>query len=456
MSLIYLKKCLLLTALLMCGLAQFLKADSSATRNGVTWTFDRNYTTGQYATGDPWVVGPVIITAISPQPIEGRNGTMVNPAITTTQGFDKDFIPGYNDYVSALNVGKNLPLSVAANSSVVSSITADGYVSYNTIQMYSILTVVEAAPAAGSFRPSAIGSGSRASRWNESQLDYSRLSSLPRAPLTATPAIATAAAWFKYPWLEFNLNWTGRYVHTSYMAPDGYGKDIALRTGDAALLLNLDFTSAQKRDLLIGYVQCGLDNFGVLEKGGVWYNDGGQNVGRLAPLIVAAGVLNDASLKAMIDGTKKKFQEYQGTFFVSQADVNLTNRVGTNGQAVYQYLAQDIGKPEWGIRHTGNPEKDNNFWGAEYRDINGSTHTATTMAARVMGLRSTCNWEPLFQYAERFVNYEQSSGYKGEFAYNPTPGFHKQFYNNYKGVTAPSGGTQPDLGPSQPQGLRVK
>ena len=51
------------------------------------------------------------------------------------------------------------------------------------------------------------------------------------------------------------------------------------------------------------------------------------------------------------------------------------------------------------------------------------------MAARVMGVRAMVAWEPFFQYAESHVNYEQSAGYNGEFAYNPTPAFHKQFYN---------------------------
>ena len=420
-----------------------LVGSTSASKNGITWTFDRDYTTGQYANGDPWVVGPIVITGITPVPEEGRNGTMVNPQLGSTQGFDDDFIAGYNDYVPALNVGKNLPLAVAVDSSVVSSITADAYTSFNTIQMFSILTVVKTAPAPGSFRPPAVGNGSRASAWKESQLDYSKLNSLPRAALSAVPSITEHAQWFSYPWLELNSNWTGEYIRPSYMGKNGYGRDIARRTGDAALLLNLDFTSAQKRDLLVGMVQVGIDNYGFISQGGSWYNDGGHNIGRLAPLIVAAGVLNDGNLKNAIKGSNLKFQEFQNTFFVSQADVDLTGRTGTNGQSVHQYSSSDIGMPEWGIRHTGSPQLDNNFWGAQYRDTNGSNYTAVTMAAKAMGLRSVINWEPLFQYAERHLNYEQSSSYAGEFNSNPTPLFHKQFYNNFNDGTPPP----PDVDP---------
>lgn len=435
-------------AVLFLGGTSPVFAASSMSKNGVTWTFDRNYTTGVYANGDPWVVGPVTITSISPLPVEGRNGTMINPQIGNNQGFDKDLIAGYNDYVSALNVGKNLPLTVPVDSSVVSSITADGWTSWNTIQMFSILTVVQSAPAPGAFRPPAVGNGSRASQWNESQLDYTKLNTLARSAISATPALSSYVQWFSYPWLELNPNWTGGYIRPSYMAPNGYGRDLAYRTGDAALLLNLDFTNAQKRDLLVGFVQVGIDNYGFLSKGGVWYNDGGHNIGRLSPVLVAAAVLNDGNMKAILNGSLLKFHEYQSTFFVSQADINLAHGVwnhdqqkltGTNGDPLVLYTAADLGKPEWGIRHTGNPELDNNYYAASYRDINGANHTAPTMAAKVMGMRAVMAWEPLFKYAERHLDYEQSAGYKGEFAYNPTPAFHKQFYNVYKNAGPGSG-----------------
>lgn len=422
-----------------------LQAATSLSKNGVTWSFDRDYVTGQYANGDHWVVGPVVITNITPKPIDGQNGTMINPGVGTTQGFDKDFAAGYNDYVSALNVGQTLPLSVPAGKSVVSSITAAGYTQYNTIEMFSVLTVVTTAPEAGSFRPPAIGSGTRNSLWKESQIDYSKLRTFANFEVPAAPALTNYETWFSYPWFELNPNWTGRSIHPSYMAPTGYGRDMAYRTGDAALLLNLNFTNTQKRKLLIGLIQCAIDNYGFIASGGTWYNDGGHNLGRLTPLIVAAAVLNDSTLKGVIQGSAMKFHEYQSTFFVTQADVDRTGRLGTNGQPSYPYTASNIGMAEWGIRHTGAPQYDNNWWGAQYRDTNGSSHTAPTMAAKVMGMRSVMDWEPLFKYAERHVNYEQSTSYGGEFNYNSTPLFHKQFYNKFGGTAPPPVVTPPSF-----------
>lgn len=101
----------------------------------------------------------------------------------------------------------------------------------------------------------------------------------------------------------------------------------------------------------------------------------------------------------------------------------------------HPYTAKDIGMAEWGIRHTGTPELDNNWIPASYRDINGACLTAPTMAARVMGLRKAIDWEPLFQYAERQLGHEQGPDFKGEWAANPTPAFHKQVYNTYRDAT---------------------
>jgi hypothetical protein len=54
---------------------------SSITRDGVTWTFAAPVLAGQFVTGDPWVVGPVTVTAISPAPETAapfKNGSVVH------------------------------------------------------------------------------------------------------------------------------------------------------------------------------------------------------------------------------------------------------------------------------------------------------------------------------------------------------------------------------------------
>ncbi len=438
-------KIFLLIALLLAWAPLYTEAASSITRHGVTWKFDKDYTAGQYANGDWWVLGPVVITQITPTPAAGRNGTMVNPKRGRAQGFD-DRIWG-NTYNAALNAGTNLPLAVAANSSVVSSISKSAVSTYTQFEAFVILTVVDSVPAGGSFRPPYIGDGSRASRWKAADLDYSALNTLNSSALSSKPSISTVAGYFDKTWYEQDLTWTGRYLHTSYMAPSGYGRDMASRTGDAALLLNLDYTNAEKQTLLTRLVQYGIDIYGILADGGRWYDTGGHNIGRFSPLLVAAATLDDAELKSRCDGSQMKFSEFCQTFFVSQADVDRP-RYTADGRPRLPYTAADIGLPEWGETHNDNPSRDGNNWNAYYRDTCGGQLTGPAMAARAMGLRSLANWEPFFQYQERHLNYEQSAGYGGEFNSNPTPAFHKQFYNVHKNAVPGSAGppTNPPSG----------
>ncbi len=404
---------------------------SQAIRHGITWKFNGTYTCGTYANGDNWVVGPVTITSISSASGD-TSGSMLNPGITRTQGFDSRFSATYNPYNAALNVAKNLPLTVASNSSLVSSISASAYQKWGLIQSFSVLTVVSSAPQSGSFRPGYTGSGSRASKWTVNDLDFSRLKKLPSAGLSV-PSISTYENDFEKTWFEMDLTWTGRYMHAPYQATNGYGKDMAIKTGDVALMLNLDFTDAQKMKLLIEFVQYGIDIARIRELGGRWYDTGGHNPGRLAPLVIAAAVLNDAGLKSLMNANGAGFSETLQTFYVSQTDVNQSHYTA-DGRPRLPYTSADIGMPEWGETHSDNPTRDGNNWNASYRDICGGQMTAPTMAARCVGMRSSINHEALFDYAERHLNYEQSGSYGGEFNYNPTPAFHKQFYNKFKGA----------------------
>lgn len=447
---------------------------SSITHKGVTWTFDKNYSTGQYVNGDWWVVGPVTIIATSPTATVGRNGMVVNQGIQVgitdspmLNGFDnRIYYPG-NEYQHNLNIAHpdRLPYTAVINSSLVkarsdperpngapanSGIEPSGF-----IQAYEILTVVESAPSPNSFRPPYIGNGSRASKWTKDNLNYAKLNTLSKAGLTL-PNKTQLETDFSNVWFEYSLTWTSRYLHTPYMAETGYGRELAIKTGDAALLLNLDYTNAEKEKLLIGVVQYGIDIAGMLDKGGRWYDTGGHNIGRLSPLIIAAGVLDDTYLKGFLNGTQKGFSEYCQTFFVALSDV---------GRSVYQddrargyprdpYIQSDVGIADWGEAHNDNPTRDGRNWDSSYRDICGGQMTAPTIVARIMNIRSVCNWEPLFQYAVRHLEFEQSPLHyeeqywrprrqvnpygnweMPEFAFNPTPAFHQQFYNAYKSFT---------------------
>jgi len=458
-----------LVAVILLVLAAEVRGASSITRHGVTWTFDKNYQSGQYANGDPWVVGPITITNITPKPAVGRNGTVVNPALGRTQGYD-DRISSSNVYNHSMNVGASLPLNVAVDSSVVSSISKATNVTFNQLEILTVLTVVKQAPAAGSFRPPYAGHGSRNSKWNKSNLDYSKLNNLPRSGLSSVPSISNVAASFEKLWYEQDTTWTGRYLHLDHMAINGYGKDMAIKTGNAALLLNLDFTQAEKESLLVGFVQYGLDIHGIINSGRSWGADGGHNPGRLAPLVVAAMVLNDSTMKGQITGAANKFQEFQQTFNVSATDVALA-RYTADGRPRRAYTNADIGKPEWGESHFSAPQRDGNNWDAYYRDIGGGVLQAPAAAAIAMGAKALINAPAFFDYAKRHIYYREGfftnpkyfNGWDDGHAYgqgntsksapfssNETPGFHRSFYLAYhdKDVTSPSVVGAPVISPA--------
>src|SRR5688572_28563372 len=111
-----------------------LQAATSVSQWGITWTFDKDYPTGQFVNGDWWVVGPVKIVSIGTNlhaegfaPKPGEDGSMVNPPTHAKQGYDNRL----NSYDEKLNAGlingkpiaADNPLDVAVNSSVVSMVS---------------------------------------------------------------------------------------------------------------------------------------------------------------------------------------------------------------------------------------------------------------------------------------------------------------------------------------------
>ena len=84
---------------------------------GITWTFDKEYPCGQFANGDWWVVGPVVVTEISPGLADGRNGSMANPIPAHEQGYDSR---AWN-YNPGLSV--QTPFEMDVNVSLVSTIS---------------------------------------------------------------------------------------------------------------------------------------------------------------------------------------------------------------------------------------------------------------------------------------------------------------------------------------------
>jgi hypothetical protein len=412
----------------------------SITQYGITWTFDKEVPSGQFCTGDFWVVGPVTITGISTdlhapgfEPKPGEDGSMVNPGTTDRQGYDNrvaSYDPALN---AALPNGQPIstanPLILQPNSSLVSMVswlyrspedTEPGTPKFNdrtkaprpVTRSGAVLTVLAAPAPEGSFRPPYCGDD-KSIKFNVSNLDLSPLKNL--TPVTNAPDVGNAIASIQRPWIEHVYQWLGAAINPSENMPD-YGREKGKVTSEVALLLNMDFSQLpgghSKQELLIPYVQLGIDLAGVADNGGGWPSNGGHHTGRKLPILVAGYVLNDPHMKD-VGNWKTEFHEDQQTFIVSQEDVDLTNSGSGNWKPDRRadpepYAVEDIGMPEWG----GSPDGRNKNWKTPYRAVNFNTIISYALAARIMGLEKAWNHPPLFAYADRVME-------KGEFESGP-------------------------------------
>src|SRR5665647_1227881 len=112
------------------------QAATSVTQYGITWTFDADYTVGQFVNGDYYVVDPgsgvniVNINpgdAIRPSTTQHMNGSMINPS-SATQGYDGFGYDGagglYSDSVNVgIGISGSTPIILYGDSSLVSTIS---------------------------------------------------------------------------------------------------------------------------------------------------------------------------------------------------------------------------------------------------------------------------------------------------------------------------------------------
>ncbi|MEZ4368592.1 MAG: hypothetical protein R2939_20275 [Kofleriaceae bacterium] len=404
---------------------------AAITQGDITWTFDDAYEAGQFANGDWWVVGPVTIVAIDPpaMTVAGRaiNGAMINPDASCAHGYDSRLYGDYGDDLSgpryhpelnvALGVAAGEPLHVAASSSLVSTISdldPEGAGRVSQLRTAAVLTVLDAPPPVGAFRPPYAGTDKRI-RHREAELDYGALARLP--PAADAPSLAATAAGFARVWLDHCPEWISTYLHPSDNQP-AYYREFTTLTGVAGLLLNSAYADADKRDLLVNVVQVGLDHAGNLEAGARW-GVNGHNNGRKFPIVFAGAVLGDAELRDVGHtyadqffgpgdprNVAGAFSEDKQVFYVAETAPGVFNW-GHGG-----YDAGFVGVPEWGNFHTEQPASDDARWsdGNPYRlccSANGWIGPALTL--RVMGLIEAWHQPAYFDYVDRYATREAST-----------------------------------------------
>lgn len=370
----------------------------SATRRDITWTFNQPAHVNQFINGDPQVLAEdgLEVVAISPAWDGIKHGSMVDVTVNPDQGFDTRM---QSNTYSAANNAATGNIACSAEKSILSSksYTADAVGHDPQLESIEVLTVVSQMKE--TFRPGYSGSD-KSLRFVEADLDYSELGSFSKTNITNAPDISTLADSYSAPIIEYMSEYIGRYTHPANNMPT-YGREIGYWADAATLSLQLDYTDAEKRDLLINVVQMAIDLHSAIENGMSWIANGGHNQGRKGLYLLGAKVLNNSAMLANCDAAANQtlFQEDGQIFTVSQSDVDLP-RYTTDGRQRDPYTTEMIGLSEWGEKHYTQPNRDGSNWNAYYRDIANSATIGSALLAYLLSAKTDWNNPAFFDYYE--------------------------------------------------------
>lgn len=299
---------------------------SSITKDGITWTFSRTVPIGQFVNGDYYVVGPVTITAITPQPSASSpylNGSVKNlPTSNGKSGFDSRLNDGADQsWWFDASLREYPPISLKTGDALVSSISLPAThsalevmrasdMSASPVASMSVLTVLASAPPTDAFRPSYCDRNQTIYR--ASSLQRNLLPSLAPPNPSKTPDLAHYEALYRRPWIDTNPFLFD--APADYMP--SYGEHISFADSYASLLLMLSFPADEKVNLTNYLVQYGIDLYGCVQAGYGWRALGGHRNGRKLPIIFAGILLNDSGMKNVSKTYPDKFSEDMQTLYI--------------------------------------------------------------------------------------------------------------------------------------------
>jgi hypothetical protein len=308
------------------ALASTAGTATSITKDGITWTFSTAAPVGQFVNGDYYAVGPVTVTAITPQPTTSSpfmNGSVKNlPTKNGKSGFDSRLADATDksDWFNAslrtyppvhLNPGDALVSTISLKKThSVPELMHVADMNASPVASAAVLTVLATPPPSDAFRPSYCDRTQTIYRAGDLHRDL--LPSVPPPHRDRTPKLAEYETVFRPPWLDTNYFLLD--VPADYMP--SYGRNLAFAVSYAALLLSLDFPPPQKVNLTNYLVQYGIDLYGCVQAGVGWPAFGGHHSGRKLPILLAGILLNDAGMKNVSTNYPDKFGEDMQTLYV--------------------------------------------------------------------------------------------------------------------------------------------
>ena len=261
---------------------------------GISWEFGDAVVHGSFADGSPWVLVPdgevdVTVTAVSPAPADGRNGSVLNPVPDAAQSFD-DRVENY-DATGAVTY----PVTLVHHDSLVSTRSSTSYetdvLGHNSPNIFvrdmSILTCVTSIPEE-SLRPSPYGSPGSKINYSVSELSLDNFQSLDVLEsedilLTGSGTrVQRARQLLSRPWY-YGIPRGEVMGARPYKNMPRTISDAQVVFNEAALLLHT--SDSDKQDLMVSVAQHCVDMLGAVASTGVLYNVD-DNISRSAGIIM--------------------------------------------------------------------------------------------------------------------------------------------------------------------------
>ena len=414
-----------------------LPLQGSVSQYGITWTFEKPARVGQFVNGDFYVVGPVTIKAVDPRTLTDaevpadqidrheihlantlqavRNGSMLNPPAARAVAFDSGVMNWFRREGLAV-----FPVAMKPGDSLVSTISLkvgerarfvyhaggarnDG--DNSPIKVAAVLTCVAAQVPPDAFRPAFCDR-----KWDRCyyarDLRRDLLPKLERVPGARDP-VAFAEV-FQKPWV--NLGFFGFDEPMENMPH--YGQWVGQASGDAALLLCLDYSPAEKERLLVNFVQVGIDYWGMIQSGHPgWEGWGGHGSGRKLPIVFAGHLLGDDRMasptktfpKALFgEDTQTRYgQSWTGAKVVFAGHSGIQGDVATQkARGPYEHLHPS----QWDQNGQVNTTSE------AYRRANTSCcWVAEGLAGRLLGLEGKWDHDSFFDYVDRWMTEDDAN-----------------------------------------------
>jgi len=414
------KVSLIVAAVLFGTFTQSVRAEKTdtITQYGITWKLSEPAEVGQFVTGDYYVVGNCEVVSITPPPGNGRNGSELNPPLND----------GYSGYDSREEAGRYdpkmstaLPIHMKPGDALISTISVSDKEFGNIpdwlrrsdksgcpVKSACVLTCLAAAAPADAFRPSYCDRSQKI--YLASNLKRGLLPHLPygkdtfdtdQGPLT----VEEFADHYNRVWLDL--------VFFSFDAPAAYqpqyGRELGRAAGLASLILMTDLLPELKEKILIGFVQNGIDLWGIVRAGfHGWEAFGGHGSGRKWPIVFAGIMLGDDEMASPSKSYPQcQFGEDIQTLYKrcwTGANVVYAghNGVDKNGNNVNS-------KPGWGQYEDLQPKdwpndpEEPGMNEAYRRSCTSLAWVGEALAARIMHAEKYWDHDAFFSYVDRWM-----------------------------------------------------